>query len=354
MTATPVQLSLIDLSPETALLQRQGQPYRTEFLPQLEKYDHFVVGFSGGKDSLAVYLYLRSLGVDPGQIELWHHLVDGKTSTLMDWFCTESYCRAIAQAVGSPIYLSYRIGGIEREMLRSDALTAPVHVETPDGVIVRGGTNGKPVTRLRFPQVGSIKEGRWCSALAKIDVGEMGLRNQPRFHHSRTLFMTGERREESAARSKYVPFEQHTEDARNSKKLGRHIDHWRPCLGWDEVDVWRIIKQFCINPHPCYRLGFGRCSCRFCVFASDNQLATLRLIDPMGFARIAAYEEQFNHTIHRTLTLHQRADRGTPYSPLDPRDVAAAFSTTWNEPIILTPQTWRLPLGAFGENAGPT
>ena len=46
-------------------------------LASLQSYDHFVVGFSGGKDSLAAVLHLLELGVPKERIELAHHLVDG-------------------------------------------------------------------------------------------------------------------------------------------------------------------------------------------------------------------------------------------------------------------------------------
>jgi 3'-phosphoadenosine 5'-phosphosulfate sulfotransferase (PAPS reductase)/FAD synthetase len=352
------QLSFQELSPEmdfspTRLLgDRVGKPYATEFSPDLDSYDHIVLAFSGGKDGLAMLLYLLQLGIPSDKIELWHHLVDGKESTLMDWRCTEAYCRAVAEAFNIPIYFSWREGGFEREMQRDNTPASSTYFETPENLVKRGGSSLKTTTRLKFPQTGSIQDGRWCSAILKIDVGQMSLRSQERFRGKRTLFLTGERREESTTRAKYQPFHPHESDARNGR-LNRCIDHWRPVLGWDEVDVWRIIQQYCVNPHPCYRLGFGRASCRLCIFLSDAQLATIRVIDPEGFERIAAYEKQFNHTIHRSLSVHARADRGIAHSPIDPRDIAAAFSSTWDESIILTPETWSIPLGAFGESAGP-
>jgi len=39
----------------------------------LASYDKYIVAFSGGKDSIALVLYLLSVGVPTHKIELWHH-----------------------------------------------------------------------------------------------------------------------------------------------------------------------------------------------------------------------------------------------------------------------------------------
>ena len=47
-----------------------------------------IVAFSGGKDSVAMVLYLLDLGIDKSRIELHHHLVDGKNQNLfvLNWW----------------------------------------------------------------------------------------------------------------------------------------------------------------------------------------------------------------------------------------------------------------------------
>lgn len=110
--------------------------------------------FSGGKDSIALYLALREAGVPNKQIELWHHDIDGREgSRLMDWPCTRAYYGAFARAFGVPIYFSWRAGGLEREMLREQEVTAAVHFETPEGMGQAGGDRGKLGTRRCFPQI---------------------------------------------------------------------------------------------------------------------------------------------------------------------------------------------------------
>ena len=87
----------------------------TEDVPGLNSYDKIIVAFSGGKDSLACVLHLLELGVSRDRIELWHHDVDGREgSHLMDWPCTASYCKSIADGIGIKIYFSWKNAAITR------------------------------------------------------------------------------------------------------------------------------------------------------------------------------------------------------------------------------------------------
>lgn len=321
--------------------------------PILSDYDRFLVFFSGGKDSLACVLHLLECGVPPEKIELSHHLVDGREgSTLMDWPVTESYVQAFARHFGLKSYMSWRKGGLEREMLRENQKTAPVAFESEDGTVRElGGDGGSENTRLKFPQTSADLRVRYCSSAVKIDVGARVLVHEPRFQRGKTLVVTGERAEESSSRAMYSVFEPHRCDLRNGKKVQRHIDHWRPVHKWTEAQVWAIIERHRINPHPAYWIGFGRASCRTCVFSSPSGWATVRHYMPKAFIPIANYERRFGYTIHRSKTVDQLADSGTPFE-CDPRWVAIADSFEYNEPIVV--HNWTLPPGAFKESAGPS
>jgi 3'-phosphoadenosine 5'-phosphosulfate sulfotransferase (PAPS reductase)/FAD synthetase len=317
-------------------------------------YDRVVVAFSGGKDSIACVLALLEAGVEPQRMELWHHLVDGREgSTLMDWPCTEAYVRAFGRALGLRVYFSWREGGFERELLRENSRTAPIRFATADGRIgTAGGKSGTRSTRRKYPQTSADLQTRWCSSALKVHVAGAALRNQHRFRSGRTLFVTGERAAESPNRARYAAFQHHEADLRTGRTYQRHIDHWRPVHAWSEAEIWAISERWRINPHPAYRLGFGRVSCAICIFASDHQIATLFAINPRQALVNARYEAEFGHTIHRSLTLEERRARGRPF-PFTATDVAAAMSASWNEPIILPEGAWRLPAGAFGKAAGP-
>jgi 3'-phosphoadenosine 5'-phosphosulfate sulfotransferase (PAPS reductase)/FAD synthetase len=327
-------------------------------LEQLLTYDFIIVCTSGGKDSLVCLLHLLTLGVPRSLIELWHHDVDGPESEgvgstpLMDWRCTRDYCRKLAAAFEVPLYFSWKEGGFEREMLRQNAPTAGYWFETPDGLRSSGGTSTRLGTRLKFPFTTSDLTTRWCSAYLKIMVCEAALRGQERFLNRRVLIVTGERADESPNRARYAVFERHRTDNRDGDRARRHVDHYRPVHAWDLERVWKTIELFRVNTHPAYRLGWGRVSCARCIFGSPAQWASARVVDPDAFELVAAYERRFGVTIHRHLTVVQQADAGTPYV-MTPKDIAAARSATFDEPIFLPPGLWKRPRGWNGDARGP-
>ena len=319
---------------------------------QLNEYDHIIVYFSGGKDSLACLLHLVESGVDLGKVELWHHDVDGREGgdLKMDWPVTPAYCQAIADHLEIPLYFSWKVGGFEREMFRNKALTAPTRFEKPDGTVGQsGGVRGKKSTRRKFPQVSGDIKVRWCSAYLKIDVGDTSIRNQKRFYNSRVLTVSGERAEESPRRANYETFEPDRTDNREGR-TGRHVDRYRPVHSWNEDKVWAIIERHKINPHPAYHLGWGRVSCRTCIFGSDSQWATVAQIAPQAIEIIADYEKEFDCTIHRSKSVTERVATGEAYKLNG--YVGIASSKEYNETVKVS--DWALTSGAFVESCGPT
>jgi 3'-phosphoadenosine 5'-phosphosulfate sulfotransferase (PAPS reductase)/FAD synthetase len=327
------------------------------FTPNLSDYDRFVIAFSGGKDSTACFLRLLELGVPIERIELWHHDIDGRENPhfRMDWPSTPDYCRKFAHAFGVRLYFSWKQGGFEGEMLKENARTRATSFEMPEGVREAGGDRGDIGTRRRFPQVSADLRVRWCSPYLKIDVGSKAITNQDRFLAGKTLFISGERAEESPGRARYAEFEPHRTDTRNSKvkRQRRWVDHWRPVHKWSTAQVWEIIERWRVVAHPAYFLGWGRLSCFMCIFGSPNQWASIREIASDRFEQTALYEEEFGCTINRTESVRQRAARGKPYR-MNPWDIRQALAEEYIAPIILPDGAdWQLPAGAFGENDGP-
>ena len=144
----------------------------------LHSYDHYIVSFSGGKDSTALLLYLLDNDVSKEKIELWHQEIDGRSASLFDWEVTPDYCRKVGDAFGIKVLSQWKEGGFTREMLRENQRTAPVFFETPDGNICRtGGDKGSSSTRRKFPQPSPDLRTRWCSAYLKIDVCATAIRH---------------------------------------------------------------------------------------------------------------------------------------------------------------------------------
>lgn len=336
---------------------REIQLLREQWLREFNvlSYDKYIVFFSGGKDSIASFLHLLEMGVPKRRIELWHHEIDGREATFMDWEVTTAYCQAFADHFDVPIYFSWKTGGFKREMLRKDSLTAPIQFEVPaDGgkaIVKVGGLKGNPSTRYMFPQLSSDLSVRWCSAYLKIDVGSAAIRNQDRFKGIRTLTISGERGEESDARKGYAEVEPDRADLRNGE-IPRHVDRFRAVKNYLEKDVWEIIERWGIRVHPAYYLGFGRVSCKFCIYGNENQFATANAISPLQAQELIMYEEMFDKTMKRDISLVDLIAKGTVYVALTNELSQLATSFEYKLPIMMNKQDWYLPTGAYGENCG--
>lgn len=325
----------------------------------LSIYDHFIVCMSGGKDSIAAGLRLLEAGIDTSKIEFWHHLIDpleqSKTNTgLMDWTFMHSYVDQLGAALGIKVYYSWLDGGFEGEMLKNNSISRPQYAQTPDGLLRfdRDLSRAKPNTRMRFPQQAGDLRTRWCSSMLKIDVGRRALTKQDRFNGKKTLFITGERRQESAGRSRYFQFETHAGDTRHGR-LGRHVDVWRNVLHFDEAEVWQLLEKYRIVAPLPYRLGWSRSSCMTCVFNSPRIWATIAEYFPDRAQRIARYEDEFGTTISRNrINVLEVAHMAEPIKIDDPVLLRQAVNFDYSLPILLDEgEKWELPKGAFSAEA---
>lgn len=302
------------------------------------------------------------LKVPKENIELWHHEVDGNGEKLFDWACTHSYCLAFAKAFGLRLLFSYAKGGILREMYRTE--------ETIQSVFFQKEMDGeyfelKPVqkekfirTRRKFPAVSSDLNARWCSWIAKIGVMNKAINNTEKYKNANLVIMTGERRLESKARLKYAEIEKY----RGFTNTRRAVQ-WRPIIDFTDKEVWEIMEKHKVQPHPCYELGWNRCSCQICIFGSKNVWKTIDEISPEKTKRVAEIEKDLKFTLYSKKkkgvlvnenVYEARVSQGVSFltEEAKKRWLPEALGE-FISPIIV--ENWTLPIGALNnEKSGAT
>jgi 3'-phosphoadenosine 5'-phosphosulfate sulfotransferase (PAPS reductase)/FAD synthetase len=312
-------------------------------------YDKYIVTFSGGKDSTATFLHLLELGIPKEKIELWHQEIDGRGRHFFDWEVTTAYCRAFAVHFGVPIYFSWKEGGFYGEMMRDNAKTAPIVFEDENKNLIKvGGKDGKILSRKMFPQLSPDLSVRWCSSYLKIDVNGIAIRNQSRFSGIKTVVISGERGEESANRAQYAELEPDRADNRGGKYVDRYVDRIRSIKNWSEEEVWKIIERWKVRVHPAYYMGWGRVSCKWCIYGNKNQFASAYHLSPEQGDEIVALEKVFGKTIKRDRPLSQLIQEGKPYEAITEELKAVALSKEY--PLSIVMDKWELPAGAFSKD----
>lgn len=398
----PIYGERIILHPETASKNEtdyEKSMYLSNLFP-LEDYDKIIVMFSGGKDSLACILHLLELGVPKEKIELWHHDIDGGNERKMDWPVTQNYCKAVAEALGLKLRRSWRKGGFWQEVYRKGA-SEGVYCED-NGQIKHTPLSNKQIRsdalrllladdglsdadkatyekelisygyRYKFPAKGAATSGRWCSAYLKIMVAESILRNidmltdyqlfggveekiNPDYSFTRIvkdtkiLIVSGERRGESAGRTRYNEVEMH----RAASERKHRIYHtWRPVIEWSEKDVWEIIKRWKITPSPVYSCGWNRMSCMMCIFSLPVHWKGIQELFPDEVEKVIADEKNLGFTLDNKSDLATyigNAKSCVVHS--NPTALKQLITGTFDVQDVFC-NTWEYPAGAFHGAAG--
>lgn len=348
-----------------------------------------------------------------------HDVDGGHPSRRMDWRCTINYVRALAEAEHVPLRISWRKNGFFGELYRIGASEPIEWMEPDTGEIVQCKLSKKYMEcqelkeaatgdleeqlkklgyRMKFPMKGADLSKRWCSAYLKIMVADTVMTNLSRLdeleklggkrhkfpaksgtHQGRwcsgslkaavqdtvtsnlsktrskvkVLVVSGERRGESAGRSKYNEMEIHRTNAQ--KKAGRLVHQWRPVIDYSERDVWEVLKRHKVNPHPCYRCGWPRCSCAMCIFSTPSLFAGIRELYPQEFELLQQDEKVLGFTLDNKCNLDTFI--GNAVSCVYHGDQAAIHSILTGEfsvNDIFVTGDWKFPSGAFhGGEGGP-
>ena len=214
-----------------------------------------VVSLSGGKDSVALWLWARRTGLNPVAIY---------ADTLWEWPGHHEYL-ALLEA---------RIGPIRRCV-------------TP---LSFSDTTRK---KKSFPS----RVRKWCTEELKLKPFAAELDKLREEAGDDVMVLLGIRREESARRADAL--EREWSDIYD-------CEVWRPILDWTLAEVAAEHHRAAIPLHPLYHHGAERVGCWPCVNASKAELALVAKLSPERIDEIRALELEMGATM---FTRDRRAEK---------------------------------------------
>lgn len=82
-------------------------------------------------------------------------------------------------------------------------------------------------------------------------------------------------------------------------KAYRLVHQWWSVIDWSGAQVWDIIRQHRMTPHPCYTVGWNRCSCMVCIFSLPTNWVGTRELFPDRFAEMEEDERILGCTLDK-------------------------------------------------------
>ncbi len=218
---------------------------------------------SGGKDSQAMLIKLRDLGVPDEQIVIIHADLEG-----IEWKDTK---KQIRDTIGN----------------------LPLH-------IVKNAKTfwDKVDHRGAFPSSGC----RWCTSDLKRDPIHKLIRNDLKARgKSLAINAIGIRADESASRSKQEP----VTFSKRQSKAGREIWDIFPIFYMTTEEVFENIRAAGEKVHWAYDAGMDRLSCCFCIMATDRDLTIAAEHNPELYVQYVEKERELGFTLKNGKTLEE-------------------------------------------------
>jgi 3'-phosphoadenosine 5'-phosphosulfate sulfotransferase (PAPS reductase)/FAD synthetase len=236
--------------------------------------------FSGGKDSVATYLYLaRDLGFSQVQCVFCD---TGHESEI-----TYRYLETLRRDHGFPI--------VEVQPLMRDLWVNPP--DRPD--------LDEPLTmerlcshKHRFP----APKARFCTTHLKMAPYRRWLTENAL---EGAVLASGVRADESPKRAVMAPW-----------ILDEYMTRWRwlPIHDWTVDQVFECHKRHGVPPNPLYMRGCGRVGCYPCIMSKKPELRAIAERDPAAFDNLLAMEKRVAATLEKeTMTFFSRKKTSAAY-----------------------------------------
>ena len=348
-----------------------------------------------------------------------HDIDGGHPTRRMEWRCTQNYIKSFAEAENVKLRVSYRVNGFFGELYRIGASEPIEWIEPDTGEVKQCRLSNNYLRckelkekatkdmedklkeygyRMKFPAKSGDLSRRWCSAYLKICVADSVVSNldslgeleklggkrhkfpaKGRTHQGRwcsgnlkaavqdsvtsnlkatkadkkILIVSGERRGESTGRAMYNEMEIHRTNA--EKKAHRTVHQWRPVIDYSEKDVWEVLKRHKVNPHPCYRAGWNRCSCAQCIFSTPKLFAGIRDLYPEEYEQLKQDELVLGFTLDNKYDLDTFVgDTESCVYYGDEKAIHSLLTGEFTVDEVYVKDKWMYPAGAFhGAEGGP-
>jgi len=214
----------------------------------------FVVNHSGGKDSQALTIYIRSI-IPENQLLVIHAELPE-----VDW-------------PGIIPHIKSTIGGLPLRVCRAKKtfFEMVLHRQMWPSPKYRQCTSDLKRGPIEKEIRRAISEGK----ASKLIVNCVGIRA-----------------EESSNRKKANPWKY----CKRNSKAGREWYDWLPIFKVTEVDVFHRIEKAGQVPHPAYGLGMSRLSCCFCIMSNRSDLRIASVQNPHLFNRIVQLEQEIDQS----------------------------------------------------------
>lgn len=244
----------------------------------LADYDLIAVSSSGGKDSSVMLRAIALLAEEQG-VKDRVHVIHSTFSE--EWPGADAMARGQAEMFGLKFHL---VGKVNSELTGKTLLDYVEH-------------------RQKWPD----SPNRFCTSDFKRGPIEKQIKaltplsRKPFNRPYRVLDVWGLRGDESPKRAKRPQLDK-------NKRLSngvRQTDTWMPIKDWNEIKVWKIIRENGIPVHYAYGLGFKRLSCRFCIYASRDTLMASALQSPELFSKYVEVEKKIGFKFTQALSLEE-------------------------------------------------
>jgi DNA sulfur modification protein DndC len=236
----------------------------------------FYCSHSGGKDSQAMYSYLRSLV--PDELLVVVHADLGE----VEWSGVQDHILANIEHPLNVVHANWKDGS-EKSLLGM----------VEKRMVDRPGAPSWPSSAARF-----------CTSDLKRDpIAKFIRRDLKDRGKSLGVNCMGLRAEESVARAKRPEWSLNKRLSNQS----REVFDWNPILEWSVEEVFKYIEDAGQEPFWAYQDGNERLSCVFCIMGSRSDLAHGAKVRPELFKKYSDLEKRCGYSMFKGESLAERA-----------------------------------------------